>query len=114
MKRDEIDTWATPLVVERGGITQVIVPGMNRVRSYDAANGQIVWETAGLTMNPIPSPVYGDGMVFLTSGFRGNSLKAVAGWREGRHHQHAGGRMDDGSGHTLRALTALYEGILAS
>jgi outer membrane protein assembly factor BamB len=77
VKRDEIDTWATPLVVERGGITQVIVPGMNRVRSYDAANGQIVWETAGLTMNPIPSPVYGDGMVFLTSGFRGNSLKAV-------------------------------------
>ena len=77
VKRDEIDTWATPLVVERNGITQVIVPGMNRVRSYDAANGQIVWETAGLTMNPIPSPVYGDGMVFLTSGFRGNSLKAV-------------------------------------
>ena len=77
VKRDEIDTWATPLVVERAGITQVIVPGMNRVRSYDAANGQIVWETAGLTMNPIPSPVYGDGMVFLTSGFRGNSLKAV-------------------------------------
>jgi outer membrane protein assembly factor BamB len=77
VKRDEIDTWATPLVVERGGVTQVIVPGMNRVRSYDAANGQIVWETAGLTMNPIPSPVYGDGMVFLTSGFRGNSLKAV-------------------------------------
>ena len=37
----------------------------------------MVWETAGLTMNPIPSPVYGDGMVFLTSGFRGNSLKAV-------------------------------------
>jgi len=77
VKRDEIDTWATPLVVERGGLTQVIVPGMNRVRSYDAANGQIVWETAGLTMNPIPSPVYSDGMVFLTSGFRGNSLKAV-------------------------------------
>ena len=77
VKRDEIDSWATPLVVERNGITQVIVPGMNRVRSYDAANGQIVWETAGLTMNPIPSPVYGDGMVFLTSGFRGNSLKAV-------------------------------------
>ena len=77
VKRDEIDTWATPLVVEQGGITQVIVPGMNRVRSYDAASGQIVWDTAGLTMNPIPSPVYGDGMVFLTSGFRGNSLKAV-------------------------------------
>ena len=77
VKRNEIDTWATPLVVEHGGGAQVIVPAMNRVISYDAANGNVVWETAGLTMNAIPSPVYGDGMVFLTSGFRGNSLKAI-------------------------------------
>ena len=28
-------------------------------------------------MNPIPSPVAEDGMVFVTSGFRGNSLKAI-------------------------------------
>ena len=33
--------------------------------------------TAGLTMNPIPSPVADDGMVFVMSGFRGNSLKAI-------------------------------------
>ena len=75
--RDEIDTWATPLVVEHEGRTHVIVPGMNKLRSYDLATGQIIWETAGLTMNPIPSPVSGDGMVFATSGFRGNSLKAI-------------------------------------
>jgi len=50
---------------------------MNRVRSYDAADGRILWETAGLTMNPIPSPVFEDGFVFLTSGFRGNSFKAI-------------------------------------
>jgi outer membrane protein assembly factor BamB len=77
VKRDEIDTWATPLVVEQAGVAQVVVAGMNRVRSYDAATGAIVWETAGLTMNPIPSPVSGGGMVFLMSGFRGNSLKAI-------------------------------------
>ena len=76
-KRDEIDTWATPAVVEEGGRTHVIVPGMNRLRSYDLNSGAILWETAGLTMNPIPSPVVGDGMVFATSGFRGNSLKAI-------------------------------------
>ena len=77
VQRDEIDTWATPLVVEQGSTTHVIVPGMNRVRSYDAADGRILWETAGLTMNPIPSPVFEDGFVFLTSGFRGNSFKAI-------------------------------------
>jgi outer membrane protein assembly factor BamB len=76
-KRDEIDSWATPLVVEANGRAQVVTSGMRRVRSYDAQTGELVWETAGLTMNPIPSPVFGDGIVYLTSGFRGNSLKAV-------------------------------------
>jgi outer membrane protein assembly factor BamB len=75
--RDEIDTWATPLVLERDGRAQVIVPGMNRVRSYDLETGELVWHTAGLTMNPIPSPVADDTLVYLMSGFRGNSLKAI-------------------------------------
>jgi len=76
--RDEIDSWATPLVVEHGGRAQAITSGMNRVRAYDVQTGAILWETAGLTMNPIPSPVTdGNGLVFLTSGFRGNSLKAI-------------------------------------
>jgi outer membrane protein assembly factor BamB len=77
MKRDEIDSWATPLVVESGGKAQVITGAMRRVRAYDADTGQVVWETAGLTMNPIPSPVAADGLVILMSGFRGNALKAV-------------------------------------
>jgi outer membrane protein assembly factor BamB len=76
-KRDEIDTWATPLVVEHDGRAQVVVSGMNRLRSYDLETGDVIWHTAGLTMNPIPSPVAGGGMVFATSGFRGNSLKAI-------------------------------------
>jgi len=75
--RDEIDTWATPLVLERGGRTQVIVPGMNRVRSYDLETGELIWHMAGLTMNPIPSPVADDTFVYLMSGFRGNSLKVI-------------------------------------
>jgi len=77
VSRDEIDTWATPLVVENAGRAQVIVPGRNRLRSYDLEDGSIVWESAGLTMNPIPSPVFHEGMVFATSGFQGNNLKAV-------------------------------------
>ena len=77
VNRDEIDTWATPLVVEHGGRAQVIVPGMNKVRSYDLKDGAIVWEQPGTTMNPIPSPVFEDGLVFVMSGFRGNNLKAI-------------------------------------
>jgi outer membrane protein assembly factor BamB len=76
--RKEIDTWATPLVLDVNGRPQAIVPAMERVRSYDLATGDVVWESKGLTMNPIPSPVHdGNGLVILMSGFRGNDLKAI-------------------------------------
>lgn len=75
--REEIDSWATPLIVKVGGKEQVVTGGMNKLRSYDLATGTLVWESAGTTMNPIPSPVYWDGMVFLMSGFRGFNLKAI-------------------------------------
>jgi outer membrane protein assembly factor BamB len=75
--RDEIDSWSTPLIVEQGGRAQVVTAAMKRVRSYDLESGAALWEAPGLTMNPIPSPVAGDGLVFVTSGFRGNTLKAI-------------------------------------
>ena len=37
--RKEIDTWATPLVLEVNGRAQAIVPAMERVRSYDLETG---------------------------------------------------------------------------
>jgi outer membrane protein assembly factor BamB len=77
VNRDEIDTWATPLIVEQGGRAQAIVPGMNRMRSYSLETGEVVWESDGLTMNAIPSPVFADGMMIAMSGFRGNDLKAI-------------------------------------
>jgi outer membrane protein assembly factor BamB len=73
----EMDTWATPLVVTHQGRQQVVVNAMNRVRSYDLATGQVLWEGPGTTMNVIPSAVAGNGMVFIMSGFRGNNLKAI-------------------------------------
>jgi outer membrane protein assembly factor BamB len=76
-ERKEIDSWATPLVVTVNGRAQVVTGAMNQVVSYDLETGDVVWFTGGLTMNPIPTPVASDGMVFLTAGFRGNSLKAI-------------------------------------
>jgi outer membrane protein assembly factor BamB len=111
--RDEIDTWATPLVVEDEGRAQVVVPGRKHLRSYDLATGKTVWETTGLTMNPIPSPVFENGMVFATSGFQGNSLKAI---------KIAGAKGDiSETGHVVWSLTRdtpyvpsplIYDGVL--
>lgn len=76
-ERDERTTWTTPLVVEQDGKPQVIVSATNRTRSYDLANGKMLWECGGLTRNVIPTPVADDGFVYVTSGFRGNSLQAI-------------------------------------
>jgi outer membrane protein assembly factor BamB len=75
--RNEVDSWSTPLVVEYDGRAQVVTAAQNRIRSYDLETGTIVWESEGLTMNPIPSPVAADGMVFAMSGFRGSRLRAI-------------------------------------
>jgi outer membrane protein assembly factor BamB len=76
-ERDEKSSWATPLVVEVNGKTQVITAASKKVRSYDAETGDIVWELSGLTGNVIPDPIYSDGLVYLMSGFRGTALKVV-------------------------------------
>jgi outer membrane protein assembly factor BamB len=76
-ERDEPTTWATPLIVTDAARAQVVLGGTNGVRAHDLETGEVLWEAAGLTLNAIPSPVYGDGIVYAMSGFRGNALRAV-------------------------------------
>jgi outer membrane protein assembly factor BamB len=75
--RDEGTTWATPLVVEHEGVTQVVVNGTKKVRSYDLATGKLIWECGGQTMNAIPTPFALEGKVYCMSGYRGNALYAI-------------------------------------
>ena len=76
-ERDEMTSWATPLVIEHGGRTQVVTNATHRVRSYDFETGELLWDGEGATTNAIPSPVAADGIVYLMSGYRGNRLDAV-------------------------------------
>ena len=75
--RDEETSWSSPIVVEHGGRRQVITSATNRVRSYDLETGDLLWNGSGVTFNAIPSPVASDGIVYVTSGFRGNVLQAI-------------------------------------
>jgi outer membrane protein assembly factor BamB len=76
-RRDEPTGWSTPLILEHAGRWQVVANGANKARGYDLATGEPRWECAGQTLNAIPSPVAGLGLVFVTSGFRGNALFAI-------------------------------------
>jgi outer membrane protein assembly factor BamB len=75
--RDEMSAWATPLVVDYAGRTQVITNASNRVRSYDLATGEVIWQCGGQVGNVIPSPVrYGDQVLCL-SGYKGSAAFAI-------------------------------------
>jgi outer membrane protein assembly factor BamB len=76
-KRDEVTSWATPIVVEHAGKSQVIVSGTGRVRAYDIKNGNVLWECGGLSNNVVASPVAGNGMVFAASSYDTRSLLAI-------------------------------------
>lgn len=75
--RNDDTGWSSPLVIENGGMPQVVVNATRKVRSYDLMTGKQVWECAGQTANAIPSPVATADTVYLTSGFRGSALFAL-------------------------------------
>lgn len=75
--REEVTSWATPLIIEVNSKPQAIISATTKVRSYDLKTGEIVWESSGQTANVIPSPVTGNGMVYIMSGFRGSALHAI-------------------------------------
>lgn len=75
--RDEVTSWNTPLVVEGGGRTQVVVNGTTRSRAYDLATGEVIWECGGQMSNAIASPVALGNVVYCMTGFRGNAVYAI-------------------------------------
>lgn len=75
--RDEISAWATPLIVEANGSTQVITSATNRVRSYDLASGEVLWECGGQVSNVTPSPVRFEDQVICMSGYKGSSALSM-------------------------------------
>jgi outer membrane protein assembly factor BamB len=81
--RDEPTTWATPVVIQRPGRTEVVLAAPNRIRSYDLATGKPLWECSGLTPNVVASPVASADTLYALCGHRGNALLAIALGRDG-------------------------------
>ncbi len=76
--RTDGTSWATPLVVEHNGVTQIVVVAIARVRSYNLETGDILWETRNMTAGPIPSPIAADGIVYLMGAYIESILQAVS------------------------------------
>ncbi len=75
--RDEISNWSPPLVITHNGVRQAILAAPNRVRAYNMASGEVLWECAGLGHNTIPAPVHFKDTVIVMSGYRNPNMMAI-------------------------------------
>jgi outer membrane protein assembly factor BamB len=71
-------SFVTPLVVNAAGRTQLISPGAHWIVSYDPANGKEFWRLRhGKGFSIGSCPVFGNGMVFFSTGCMKPQLLAV-------------------------------------
>ncbi len=75
--RDEVTSWATPIVVEHNGSPQLIVSGTGRVRGYELKSGKVIWECGGLSANIVASPVAANGVLFAGSSYEKRAMLAI-------------------------------------
>ena len=69
--------FSTPLIIEHNGVTQMLSLGSVSAFSYDPRTGRELWKTHNDAYTPAASPVYGDGLAFITTGRGKAELWAV-------------------------------------
>ena len=77
VERDEVTSWATPIVALHAGKPQLIISGTSRIRGYDLDTGKVLWECGGLSSNIVASPVSDGCMVFAGSSYDKRALLAI-------------------------------------
>lgn len=78
-KREFQKAYCTSAIVEGDQGSQVISPGADWVYSYDPASGRELWKASYGTLgfSTVPLPVYGNGLVFVSTSFIRPRLLAV-------------------------------------
>jgi outer membrane protein assembly factor BamB len=73
-KRPKSMTWTTPVLVRIGERDELLVPGGEKVRSYDPTSGKELWSFSGPTIEVIPTIVVGRNLVYCASGRNGPTI----------------------------------------
>ena len=70
--------YTTPLVIRAGDQDQLISVGAFRVRAYEPLTGREIWRVRyDEGFSNVPRPVFGHGLVFITTGFQQPELLAI-------------------------------------
>jgi outer membrane protein assembly factor BamB len=68
--REALPSWSTPTVYEGPPRAELVVNGTDYIRGYDPETGRELWRLAPNSEIAVPAPVLGQGLIFVTSGYR--------------------------------------------
>lgn len=108
--------FSTPLVIEVDGKPQVVSPGPGAVIAYNPKDGKELWRVRyGEGYSVIPRPVFGHGLVFLSSGYDTPTFYAIRPDGKGDvTDSHVAWTLKKGAPHTPSALLVGDELYLVS
>ena len=70
--------YTTPLVITTDGLDQLVSIGAYRATAYEPLTGKELWRVSYADgFSNVPRPVFGHGLVYITTGFQQPSLLAV-------------------------------------
>lgn len=69
--------FSVPLAIEAGGRRQLVSVGASRVAAYDPAAGTELWHCDIPGFSNVPRPVYGHGLVYVSTGYMQPELWAI-------------------------------------
>jgi len=75
--RNHRRSWSTPLLVKTPARIELVTSGAESVIAYDPVVGKELWRAPGVASNPIPSPVAGHNLVFVSAGSQAKRLLAI-------------------------------------
>jgi outer membrane protein assembly factor BamB len=66
-------SYSVPLVHRTDARTEVILHGNRGIVALDASNGKSLWWVAGLPIDPVPTPILGDGLLYAIAYYPGGA-----------------------------------------
>jgi outer membrane protein assembly factor BamB len=68
--RDEIPSWGTPTIIQGPQRVELVTNATRYARGYDPRTGAELWRLARHAEITVPTPIFGSGLIFITSGYR--------------------------------------------
>jgi outer membrane protein assembly factor BamB len=74
--RDRI-SHSTPFVYPAPAGDEMIINSAERIDAYNPSNGEFFWHAGTQRQTPIPTPVFHNGMIYMSRGYRNSDFYAI-------------------------------------